>query len=85
MNNEDYENWYKTCIYIEYEMSIADFNYFIKNAKAIKKLYDNLQIYQKRLYKWYVYANINMELKQKEAIWLFLNNNIFYSDLKKYK
>ena len=85
MTEKEYKEWYKTCIYIEYEMSIADFRDFLKNAPAIKNLYEQLELAQKRMYKWYVYANICMKLKQKDAIWQYLNGFIYYSDLKKLK
>ena len=85
MMEEEFKQWYRTCIYIEYEMSIIDFKDFMKNAIAIKNLYQQLKIPQQRMYKWYVYANIDMKLKQKDAIWRFLNNEIFYSDLKNFK
>ena len=85
MSDSEYKDWYRTCIYIEYEMSIIDFNDFIKNAYATRNLYKQLKIPQQRMYKWYVYANIDMTTKQKNAVWRFLNNEIFYSDLKNYK
>ena len=47
---------------------------FCDNRKIIKKHYNNLSKNGKLFYKWYVYANIHMDLQFKNAIWDYLND-----------
>lgn len=78
---------FTTCEFIEQQMSYINFNDFYKRCKLIKQLYSNLDKYQKRFYKWYVYANTYTRLEVKNAIWEYLNNDeiYYYINLLKYK
>ena len=70
---------YKECRFIDIEMRFLDFNSFLQDAQAIKKLYKALN--HKLFYKWYVYANIHISLNRKNLMWSYLNDDITYEDL----
>lgn len=70
---------YKECRFIDIEMRFLDFNSFLRDAKAIKRLYSALN--HKIFYKWYVYANIHISLNRKNLMWSYLNDDITYEDL----
>ena len=55
---------------------------FKRNAFYLRALYDNLK--HKLFYKWYVYANIHLTLKQKNIAWSFLNHDVGYAELDNY-
>ena len=74
---------YKECRYIDTEMRFTTFESFLQDAKAIKRMYKILN--HPIFYHWYVYANVNISLKRKNAIWEFLNNDIDYEKLTSYK
>ena len=78
---------FQTCEFIDVEMSFITYDDFINKCADIKELYQQLNKYQKRFYKWYVYANIHMREQLKNAIWQYLNlNDInYYLELLKYK
>lgn len=78
---------FQFCDFIEVEMSFITYDDFINKCSDIKQLYQQLNKYQKRFYKWYVYANIHMREQLKNAIWQYLNvNDInYYLELLKYK
>ena len=69
MKDEDFQ----FCEFIDYNMSFITYDDFCKKCKLIKELYQPLSKYQKRFYKWYVYANIHMREVHKNAIWNYLN------------
>ena len=69
MNNFDFS----FCEFIDFNMSYITYTDFCDKCVLIKKMYQDLNIYQKRFYKWYVYANINMKEIHKNAIWEYLN------------
>ena len=77
MEEKDFE----FCEYVEWNMCFVTYDDFCKKRKVIKKMYQDLDKYHKRFYKWYVYANIIPDVthKQKEtyknAIWEYLNSN----------
>lgn len=78
---------FQICEFIEVEMSYITFDDFLNKCKDIKELYNSLNKYQKRFYKWYVYANIHMKDQHKNAIWEYLNLDDIncYIELLKYK
>ena len=78
---------FQFCDFIEVEMSFITFDDFINKCTDIKQLYKQLNKYQKRFYKWYVYANIHMKDHLKNIIWEYLNiDDInYYIELLKYK
>lgn len=69
MENVDFE----FCEFIDWNMSFVTYADFCNKSKIIKDMYKELNKYQKRFYKWYVYANINMRETYKNAIWEYLN------------
>lgn len=73
------EEEYKECAWIDTNMKFFTYNDFKKNAYFIKRLYNVLS--HKIFYKWYVYANIHLTLKQKDIVWNYLNGDADYSQL----
>ena len=67
----DYD--FTQCEFITENMNFLTYFDFCDNCFAIKNMYNNLDKYAKRFYKWYVYANIHMDLQFKDKIWNFLN------------
>lgn len=63
------------CEFINDELKFYTYEDFYKERKMLKKLYKELKC--KLFYKWFVYANINMSLVQKDAIWEYLNGDDF--------
>ena len=78
---------FQTCEFIDVEMSFLTYDDFINKCSDIKQLYQQLNKYQKRFYKWYVYSNIHIREQLKNTIWEYLNfNDInYYLELLKYK
>lgn len=78
---------FQFCDFIEVEMSFLTYDDFINKCSDIKQSYQSLNKYQKRFYKWYVYANIHIREQLKNLIWEYLNiNDInYYLELLKYK
>lgn len=78
---------FQMCEFIDIEMSFITYDDFINKCQNIKELYQSLNKYQKRFYKWYVYANIHIREQLKNAIWEYLNLNDIncYLELLKYK
>ena len=65
---------FSECKFIKKELWYYTYYDFIDNRKAIKRAYKDLSINGKQFYKWYVYANIHMNLTYKNAIWDYLND-----------
>lgn len=70
---------YRECRFIDSEMHFTTFDSFLKDAKAIKRLYKALN--HKLFYQWYVYANIHISLNRKNLMWSYLNDDLTYNDL----
>ena len=83
MTNADFR-W---CEFIEIEMSFVTFEDFMNKCTTIKEIYQSLGRQQKRFYKWYVYANINIPINVKNTMWEYLNldDRVYYLELFKYK
>lgn len=74
---EDFD--YNFCEFIEVEMSFITYKDFCNDCKCIKESYNKLNKMQKRVYKWYVYSRITMNINLKNKIWEYLNcNDIYY-------
>jgi hypothetical protein len=78
---------FRWCEFIDIEMSFVTFEDFLNKCTTIKEIYKELGRYQKRFYKWYVYANINIKEVVKNAIWEYLNYDdvYYYLELVKYR
>ena len=74
------EDEYKECKWIDTEMRFYTFEEFKLNAKAIKRMYEHLN--HKIFYKWYLYSHI-INLKKKDRIWEYLNDDLEYEELIK--
>ena len=74
--NETYD--FSACSFIEEHMQYYTYYDFCDNRKAIRRLYDALDINGKTFYHYYVYANTHMDLYFKNAIWDYLNG---YDDM----
>jgi len=71
------EQDFRECYYISNEMRFFSYKDFLINCNAIKHLYKNkLGKYGKIFYKWYIYANIDITMSQKNKIWGFLNDDV---------
>lgn len=77
---------FQMCEFIEVEMSFITYRDFVNKCVSIKRLYKQLNKYQKRFYKWYVYANIHIREQLKNAIWQYLNfdDTYYYIELIKF-
>lgn len=67
---------YKECKYIDIEMRFLTFDDFLRDCKAIKRMYK--QLTHKIFYMWYVYANIHISLYRKNLMWSYLNDDLEY-------
>lgn len=65
---------FSECEFIEETMKIYTYKEFCKSRFTIKRLFNVLTKNGKRFYMWYIYANTHMSLKQKNAIWDYLND-----------
>ena len=73
------EKDYMECRFIDIEMRFYTFEDFLRDAKAIKRLYKQLN--HKIFYQWYIYANIHISRKRKNMMWAFLNDDLTYEQL----
>ena len=68
------EEVYKNCDIVKENMKFYTYNEFCENRKYLKYNFKYLSDTQKKLYMWYIYANINMNETYKNAIWDYLND-----------
>ena len=73
------EEEYKECRYIDNNLKFYTYRDFKRDAFYLRVLYDKLP--HKIFYKWYIYANIHLTLKQKDIAWSFLNHDVGYAEL----
>lgn len=73
------EEEYKECRYIDNSLKFYTYRDFKRDAFYLRKLCDKLP--HKIFYKWYVYANIHLTIKQKNIAWAFLNHDVGYEVL----
>ena len=66
---------FSDCRFIEDNMKFISYYDFCDNCVYIKRLFNKLSANGKIFYKWYVYANIHMEVKYKNHVWGYLNND----------
>lgn len=72
------ETDYMECVYIDTEMRFDTFESFVRDAKALKRMYECLS--HKIFYKWYVYSHL-FSVGRKNAIWQYLNDDIDFEKL----
>lgn len=77
------EEEYKECKWIDDNLKFYTYKDFKKDAYYLRMLYSKLK--NKLLYKWYIYANIHLSLKQKDIAWSFLNHDVEYEILDNFK
>ena len=65
----------RECQFIDEALKFYTYEDFYRDKKTIKAMYRTLD--NKIFYKWFVYANINISLVQKDAIWELLNEPLF--------
>ena len=73
------EEEYKECRYIDNNLKFYTYRDFKRDAFYLRVLYDKLE--HKIFYKWYIYSNIHLTLKQKDIAWSFLNHDVGYAEL----
>lgn len=66
--------------FIDYELRWLTPEDFILSAKDIKRVYKAMNLNQKKIYKWYCYANIHTNMYQKNKIWDYLNGYASYRE-----
>lgn len=74
MNNYYDQVDFSECNFIEERMKYYTFYDFCDNCYFIKKLFNYLSPNGRVFYKYYVYANIHMDLCYKNYIWDYLNS-----------
>lgn len=55
------------------DMLFNNFDDFYKNAKYIKSRFDLMSLYDRRIYKMYVYSNSIIKIYILDKIWEYLN------------
>ena len=63
------------CRFIEDYMRFTDLLDFIKTGHIIKARYIKMTNEGKMFYKYFIYAHVNTTMKQKDAIWEYLNSD----------
>lgn len=74
---------FRDCEFIEQSLKFYGFKDFCDNAFIIKRNFNSLSRNGKIFYKYYIYASININLKQKHAIWDYLNDYTDFAQLHK--
>ena len=67
----DYD--FNECKFIIEELRFLTFQDFYYNKDIIRFYFNKMTKNGKIFYKWFVYANIHMNERQKNAIWDYLN------------
>lgn len=69
------ENDFKECRFIDTFLKFYTLEDFYRHRILIRSRYKALGTNARMFYKWYVYANINMNETQKNVVWEYLNND----------
>lgn len=75
---------FSECEFIEQCMKFYSKRDFYKNAIIIKYLFKKLSRNGRIFYRYYVYANVNIGLKEKHIIWDYLNDYKTIEDIAKF-
>ena len=72
----------KECYFIDDHMKFYTYKDFLLNCEIIKRMYEEqLSKYGKLFFKWYLYANIDLTIGQKNKAWDYLNGYSTKDDL----
>ena len=63
------------CEFIDDRLQFYNYNDFIENRLIIKTRFKKIPYQSKRIYKWYVYANVHMNMIYKNIVWEYLNGD----------
>lgn len=81
MTKNQMEDWYSDCDFITKCMQFYSFSDFQIGAIFFKSNFDEMEVRTKKLYQWYIYANVHIGMNQKNLIWDYLNGYKSYQDL----
>lgn len=74
--------WYKNCEFIHDYMQFYSYQDFIEHRKEIVEVFTELDSTYRLMYQWYIWANPNINNKQKEIIWDVMCKNAIYNENK---
>ena len=63
------------CEFIDDRLQFYNYNDFIERRFLIKQRFKKIPYQSKRMYKWYVYANVHMNMIYKNIVWEYLNGD----------
>lgn len=72
MKKQELKEWYDSVDFIKKEMQFYSISDFWNNASDIRFYFNESNSYIKQLYQWYVFANTNISMKQKEMVWNYI-------------
>lgn len=75
------ENDCFNCDFIDEYMCFYNIIDFYEKSNYFKAHYQLMTKNEIHLYRWYVYANVNMDLKTKDLIWEYLNANEIFDEV----
>ena len=80
------ETDFRECSFIDKQFRFYFYEDFIANCEFFRGLYNKyLSRNGKLFYKWYIYANIDMNIIQKNVIWDYLNGDCTKVELLDYR
>lgn len=74
MTKQELKEWYDSVDFIKKEMQFYSIKDFWANANDIRFYFNKSNSYVRQMYQWYVFANTNISIKQKEMIWDYVTN-----------
>ena len=74
MTKQELKEWYDSVDFIKKEMQFYSIKDFWANANDIRFYFNESNSYVRQMYQWYVFANTNISIKQKEMIWGYITS-----------
>lgn len=74
MTKQELKEWYDSVDFIKKEMQFYSIKDFWANANDIRFYFNESNSYVRQMYQWYVFANTNISIKQKEMIWDYVTS-----------
>ena len=74
MTKKELKEWYDSVDFIKKEMQFYSIKDFWANANDIRFYFNESNSYVRQMYQWYVFANTNISIKQKEMIWDYVTS-----------